>query len=98
MDGCSEEPGGKLRFPDAGNTTKTLALKKDGTFETFEISGQTAGTSKNDAAIEVRMDSESGKKLLEKKTMVFQFEPSDTPTLFEISLSNQKYMTPSGPW
>jgi hypothetical protein len=53
-------PDGRLRFPAAANTTRTVTLPKAGTWVRFEVSGQTASAAKDDAKIEVRCNSATG--------------------------------------
>ena len=48
-------PDGRLRFPEAGDTTKTVTLPVSGAWVAFEISGETASSAKGDAVIEARL-------------------------------------------
>jgi len=47
-------PDGRLRFPDPGDTTRTLTLPKDGTFVAFDISGQSPSIAVGDAKIQAQ--------------------------------------------
>lgn len=53
-------PDGRLRFPNDGDTTKTLSLPSDGSWVSFEISGETGSNAIGDAVIEARCQSASG--------------------------------------
>lgn len=53
-------PDGRLRFPNSGDTTRTLSLPADGSWVAFDISGETASGGLNDAVIEAHCQTASG--------------------------------------
>ena len=52
--------GSKIRFSDDADTTTNLSLPEDGSWVSFENSGQIESTAKNDAVIEARLASATG--------------------------------------
>jgi len=66
-------PDGRLRFPNAGNTTMSLALAANNAFTAFSISGETASAAKGDAKIEARLNSAAGAVVGGAAVTVFTF-------------------------
>jgi hypothetical protein len=77
-------PDGRLRFPEAADTTKTLTLPASGAWVAFEISGELGSVAKNDAKIEVKLpgacpdggSSDAADVKGSKNVTVFWFDPS----------------------
>ena len=76
-------PDGRLRFPDDGDTTKTVTVPGDGSWVDFEISGEKASKALNDALIVAHETTASGNVLAQKPVTVFWFDEAKidlTPT------------------
>ena len=69
-------PDGRLRFPETGDTTKTLTLGPGGAWVGFEISGETGSNAIGDAKIEAHLDSAGGAVKGTKDVTVFSFDPA----------------------
>jgi hypothetical protein len=67
-------PDGRLRFPDSGDTTKSLSLPENGAWVDFEISGEIASDSKDDALIEAHCGSASEVVCGRENATVFTFD------------------------
>ncbi|MDX1998298.1 MAG: hypothetical protein SF066_11315 [Thermoanaerobaculia bacterium] len=67
-------PDGRLRFPDAANTTKTLTLPRSGAWVDFELSGESASSAKDDAVIEAHCNSAAGPLCGSEQATVFTFD------------------------
>ena len=67
-------PDGRLRFPEAGDTTETLILPQNGDWRNFEISGESRSDSLDDAIIEAHLDTATGILLGEEDATVFYFD------------------------
>lgn len=65
----------RLRFPNS-QREQNYTLKKDGTWESFYISGQSRSDSVGDAIIETHKDTSSGQMIGTKKCTVFGFSGS----------------------
>jgi hypothetical protein len=53
--------GSKVRFSGESDTMRTLSLPGDSSWVSFNISGQTESTAKNDAVIEAHLDAAAGR-------------------------------------
>lgn len=69
-------PDGRLRFPEAGDTTKSVTLGPGGAWIGFEISGETGSAAIGDAKIEAHLDSAGGAVKGTKDVTVFWFDPA----------------------
>jgi hypothetical protein len=67
-------PDRRLRFPDVGDTMRTLTLAANGTWLDFEISGELASDRIGDAVIEAHQDATTGPMLASKPVTVFSFD------------------------
>lgn len=67
-------PNGCLRFSGAGDVTKNLTLPKNGTWTAFKISGEEKSSKKDNAVIQVHLDTVDGQILAEEDTTVFWFD------------------------
>jgi hypothetical protein len=67
-------PDGRLRFPNAGDTTKSLTVRDDGQWVSFEISGERGSGAMDDAVIEARCMSDSGPVIGRKTVTVVHFD------------------------
>jgi len=70
-------PDGRLRFPEAGDSTATLSLAADGSWSTFEISGENASGAMNDAVIQAHLDTAGGAIKGSKTVTVFTFDEAE---------------------
>ncbi len=77
MDVVLSNPDGRLRFPDAADTTRKLTLPKNGATVAFKISGESGSKKVGDAKIEVHKDTANGFKCASQGATVFYFEPND---------------------
>jgi hypothetical protein len=69
-------PDGRLRFPNSGDSTKTVSLPADGSWVHFEISGETASAALNDAVIEAHCATAAGAVKGTGKVTVVSFDPA----------------------
>ena len=67
-------PDGRLRFPNDGDTTTTVTVPADGSWASFDISGQTGSTAMNDAVIQAHCNTAAGALLATKNVTVFWFD------------------------
>ena len=67
-------PDGRLRFPNSGDTTKTVTVPRSGSWVAFEISGETASNALNDAVIEAHCNTATGALKGRKTVTVFWFD------------------------
>jgi hypothetical protein len=70
-------PDGRLRFPEAGDTTKALTLPSSGAWVSFEISGEVASNAIGDAKIEAHANSAGGAIKARKDVTVFWFDQDE---------------------
>lgn len=71
-------PDGRLRFPNAGDTTKTVTVPRNGAWVPFEISGETSSNALNDAVIEAHCNTAAGTLKGSKTVTVFWFDQAET--------------------
>jgi len=71
-------PDGRLRFPGPGDTTKSLTLPKDGSWVSFQISGEALSKKLGDAVIKAHCNSATGPLGTKKKVTVFWFDKAQT--------------------
>src|SRR5260370_32664747 len=64
-------PEGRLRFPDTADTTKAVILPTDGSWVSFEISGEKGSTAIGDAIIEAHCQTATGDLKGSKPVTVF---------------------------
>lgn len=67
-------PDGRLRFPGAGDRTKTLTVPTGGAWVSFEISGEQGSDAIGDAVIEARCMTTSGPVIGSKPVTVVHFD------------------------
>ncbi len=67
-------PDGRLRFPDTADTTKAVILPTDGSWVSFEISGEKGSTAIGDAIIEAHCQTATGDLKGSKPVTVFWFD------------------------
>jgi hypothetical protein len=67
-------PNGRLRFPNAGDTTTTLTVPGDGSWVPFQISGETGSNAIGDAVIEAHCNTATGALKASKGVTVFWFD------------------------
>lgn len=67
-------PDGRLRFPNDGDTTTTVTVPADGSWASFDISGQTGSAAMNDAVIQAHCNTATGALLATKSVTVFWFD------------------------
>jgi len=67
-------PDGRLRFPGDTDTTKTLSVPANGSWASFEISGETGSNALDDAVIEAHCQTPTGAVLATKTVTVFWFD------------------------
>lgn len=67
-------PDGRLRFPDSADTTKTVSLPNDGSWVSFEISGERPSAAIGDAVIEAHCQTATGDLKGSKPVTVFWFD------------------------
>jgi hypothetical protein len=67
-------PDGRLRFPNDGDTTKTLTVPSNGSWVSFEISGETGSAAIGDAVIEAHCDTATGALSSSKSVTVVWFD------------------------
>jgi hypothetical protein len=65
-------PDGRLRFPNAANTTVNLNLDAAGAFSAFQISGNAASAAMNDAVIHIALT--NGSEITTKGVTVVSFD------------------------
>jgi hypothetical protein len=70
-------PDGRLRFPDAADTTRSLTLPANGGWVPFEISGETGSSAIGDAKIEAHENTASGPVRGTKDATVFWFDQAE---------------------
>lgn len=91
-------PDGKLRFPEAADTTRTVFLPTNGSWVTFEISGETGSIAVGDAVIEAHCGTATGVVKATAKVTVVSFDPSKidiaTPGIY--SLMGTTFTTTGG--
>lgn len=68
-------PDGRLRFPEIGDTTKTLSLPSNGSWVPFEISGEKGSNAIGDAIIEAHCQNATGAIKAKAKVTVVWFDP-----------------------
>lgn len=68
---------GRLRFPNSGDTTKSLTVRDDGQWVPFEISGELGSDAMNDAVIQARCMSDSGPVIGTKTVTVVHFDQAE---------------------
>lgn len=86
-------PDGRLRFPNAGDTTKSLTVRDDGQWVSFEISGERGSDAMNDAVIQARCMSDSGPVIGTKTVTVVHFDQAqiDITTGGNYTLTGTRY-------
>jgi hypothetical protein len=67
-------PDGRLRFPAAADTTRSLTLAAGGAWSDFEISGETISAGVGDAHIEAHLDSAGGRIVRRRDVTVVSVE------------------------
>lgn len=67
-------PDGRLRFPNAADTTKTIGLPVDNSWVPFQISGEVGSNAIGDAVIEAHCQTAGGALLTKKPVTVFWFD------------------------
>lgn len=67
-------PDGRLRFPNSGDTTKTLTVQDNGQWVSFEISGETGSSAMDDAVIEAHCLTSTGPLIGSKTVTVVHFD------------------------
>lgn len=67
-------PDGRLRFPDDGDTAKTLSVPRSGSWVSFEISGETGSAAIGDAVIEAHCRTATGAVKGSKPVTVVWFD------------------------
>jgi hypothetical protein len=72
-------PDGRLRFPDAADTTVSLTLDAGGAFSAFQISGANASAAMNDAVIHIHKDTATGPEITTKSVTVVSFDTAAVP-------------------
>lgn len=91
-------PDGRLRFPNSGDTTKSLTVRDDGQWVSFEISGERGSDAMNDAVIEARCMSDSGPVIGTKTVTVVHFDQAkmDIATPGSYSFTTNRLTTTGG--
>lgn len=67
-------PDARLRFPEDNDTVKVLIVPRNGSWVSFEISGEAPSCARNDAVIEVYCHDELGPVAARKAVTVFWFD------------------------
>lgn len=67
-------PDGRLRFPEANDTTVGLTLPTDGSWVPFQISGEKGSAAIGDAVIEAHCNTATGAIVGKKEATVFWFD------------------------
>ena len=67
-------PDGRLRFPNAADTTRTLTVPGDGSWVAFQISGERGSNAIGDAIIEAHCNTATGALTARKGVTVFWFD------------------------
>lgn len=67
-------PDGRLRFPNAGDTSVTLTLDAAGAFSAFVISGAAASAAMSDAVIHMHLNNTTGPEITTKTVTVVSFD------------------------
>jgi len=67
-------PDGRLRFPNDGDTTKTLTVPSNGSWVSFQISGERGSDAIGDAVIEAHCDTATGPLSSNKTVTVVWFD------------------------
>ncbi len=71
-------PDGRLRFPNAGDTTKTVTVPQSGSWVSFQISGESGSAAIGDAVIEAHCNTATGDLKGSKPVTVFWFDQAKT--------------------
>ena len=67
-------PGGRIRFPNTADVTKTLTLPKTGAWVDFTISGESGSGALNDTVIEAHHNTAGGDLCGDEDLTVFHFD------------------------
>jgi len=70
-------PDGRLRFPNDGDTTKTVTVPRSGAWVPFQISGETPSAAIGDAVIEAHCNTATGDIKGTKGVTVFWFDQAE---------------------
>lgn len=70
-------PDGRLRFPEAADSTLSLNVPADGSWVEFEVSGEKESDAMNDAKIEAHCETAGGELVGERTMSVFWFDQAE---------------------
>ncbi|KAA6460917.1 hypothetical protein DYQ86_11590 [Acidobacteria bacterium AB60] len=91
-------PDGRLRFPNSGDTTKSLSIPADGSWVEFQVAGEGKSVAIGDAVIEAHCNSTTGALKASKAMTVFWFDNAkiDIATPGRYSVVGGKLTTSGG--